>query len=131
MKPLPPAITFFILLIIHIALLVNLRFEAWPEMLVYPYLNLHGFQQYRDIIHPYPPLPIWFLAGWFRLVEISVANLQLLTWGLIAAIDGLLFWITSKRYGSQAALIGISFFVLFQPLLAGNGLWFDLLLVPL
>lgn len=120
-----------ILLIIHLGALINLRFEAWPEMLVYPYLNLHKFLQYQDIVHPYPPLGIWLLSFWFRVVGISVANLQKLTWGLIIGIDGLLFWIAAKKSGPMPALVGLSYFILFQPLLDGNGLWFDLMLVPL
>ena len=120
-----------LLLLIHLFLLLNLRFEAWPEMLLYPYLSLHGFLQYRDIIHPYPPLTVWVLSGYFKITDISILALQALTWTIILIIDSLVFYIARKKYGTFPALIALIFFVLWQPLLDGNGLWFDLMLTPI
>ncbi|MBI2010617.1 MAG: hypothetical protein HYS86_05625, partial [Candidatus Chisholmbacteria bacterium] len=120
-----------VLLLIHLFLLMNLRFEAWPEMVVYPYLMHHGFKLYTDIVNPYPPLFTWFLAGFFKLVGLSILNLKLLTWSLIILIDMLIYRIALKKYGREAALVSLSFFIVFQPLLDGNGLWFDLALVPI
>ena len=120
-----------LLLLIHLFLLLNLRFEAWPEMLMYPYLNLHGFLQYKDIIHPYPPLTVWVLSGYFRITDISILALQALTWTIILIIDTLVFYIARKKYGKFPALIALMFFVIWQPLLDGNGLWFDLMLTPI
>ena len=120
-----------LLFIVHIFLLVNLRFEAWPEMLVYPYLLQKDFLLYRDIINPYLPLFTGFLHLFFSVVGLSLTNLKLLTWAIIALSDGLIFWIVRKRYGKKAALFALSFFIIFQPLLDGNGLWFDLALAPI
>ncbi len=120
-----------ILLFIHLILLINLRFEAWPEMLVYPYLMNRGFLLYRDIINPYPPLLNGFLSLVFTLVPISINNLKVITWLIILFSDLLIYLIAKKRYGSTSALIALAFFIVFQPLLDGNGLWFDLALVPL
>lgn len=118
-------------LLVHLLLLINLRFEAWPEMLIYPYLLNHGFKLYQDIINPYPLLFTYFLAGFFSIVKLSVFHLQLLTWIIITTIDVLIFFIASKLYGTKSAIIALIFFIIFQPLLDGNGLWYDLALTPL
>lgn len=117
-------------LLVHLLLLINLRFEAWPEMLVYPYLLNHGFKLYQDIINPYPPLFTTILAGLFAIVNLSVLNLKVFTWILILITDLLVFFIARRRYGFKAGLAALGFFVLFQPLLDGNGLWYDLALTP-
>ncbi|OGY19147.1 MAG: hypothetical protein A2784_00105 [Candidatus Chisholmbacteria bacterium RIFCSPHIGHO2_01_FULL_48_12] len=119
-----------LLITVHWLLLFNLRFEAWPEMLVYPYLLNHGFKLYQDIINPYPPLFTTVLASFFSLVNLSVANLKIFTWSLILLTDLLIFFIAHRRFGLKAGLVALAFFVLFQPLLDGNGLWYDLALTP-
>src|SRR3990167_7265436 len=120
-----------ILVLIHLFLLINLRFEAWPEIIIYPWLMDHGFKLYQDIINPYLPGLTWFLYSFFRLVGFSLFNWQLLTWGIILLTDGLIYFIASRRYGTHGALIALGFFIIFQPLLDGNGLWFDLATTPL
>ncbi len=119
-----------LLITVHWLLLVNLRFEAWPEMLVYPYLLNHGFKLYQDIINPYPPLFTYFLAVFSKIFAITVFNLKLLTWAIILLSDVLIYLIALKRYGKTPALIALTFFIIFQPLLDGNGLWYDLALTP-
>lgn len=119
------------LLGLHLALLINLRFEAWPEMLIYPYLLKNGFLLYQDIINPYVPLFTGFLYGVFSLIPLNLQNLKLLTWVIILVSDLLIFHIARKRYDHTPAVIALFFFILVQPLLDGNGLWFDLALVPI
>ena len=118
------------ILLAHLLLLANLRFEAWPEMLVYPYLLDHGFKLYQDIINPYAPIFTGFLYFFFKVFGLSLSNLKLLTWGIIFASDIIIYRIASRRYGHIAGLLALSFFVIFQPLLDGNGLWYDLALTP-
>src|SRR3989344_6829290 len=119
------------LILIHLFLLFNLRFEAWPEMLIYPYLLNHGFKLYQDIINPYPPLFTTVLASFFAVVNLSVLNLKIFTWALILVTDLLIFLIARCRSGFKSALMALGFFVIFQPLLDGNGLWYDLALTPI
>jgi len=118
------------LIAIHVLVLTRLRFEVWPEMLVMPYLMKNGFELYRDMIVPWTPGLMWILNGWFSLVGLSVGGLKLLTWGLIAGIDLLIYHIASKKWGEKVGLAALMFFVLLQPIFDGNGLWFDLAAVP-
>ena len=118
-------------LFIHLFLLANLRFEAWPEIIIYPWLMDHGFKLYKDIINPYLPGLTWFLYFFFRLFGFTLLNWQLLTWGIILLTDALVYFIARRKYGSTPALVGLIFFIIFQPLLDGNGLWFDLATTPL
>lgn len=119
-----------VLIAIHLFLLINLRFEAWPEMLVYPYLLNNNFSLYQDIINPYVPVFTWILQLYFSVVSISITNLKLITWTIILVTDILVFTITKKHFGKNTAIAALVFFVIFQPLLDGNGLWYDLSLAP-
>jgi len=119
------------LIAIHILILTQLRFEVWPEMLLMPYLMNHGFELYRDMIVPWTPGLMWILQGWFWLMGISVWNLKILSWSIIILIDILIYLIAAKRWGKIAGIISLISFFLLQPLFDGNGLWFDLAVVPL
>ena len=112
-----------ILVSFHLFLLINLRFTAWPEMILYPWLQSQGFKLYQDIINPYTPGLLLTLFAWFKLVGFSLLNLKLLTWLTIIVIDLLIF--------SIAGLPALIFFILLQPIFDGNGLWFDLFLAPI
>lgn len=118
------------LVAIHIAILTQLRFEVWPEMMVMPFLQQNGFELYRDMIVPWTPGLIWVLQGWFDLAGLSVDRLKVLTWGLIAGIDFLIFFIAGKKWGEKAGLAALAFFILLQPIFDGNGMWFDLAAAP-
>ena len=119
------------LIAVHLLILTQLRFEAWPEMMVMPYLMNHGFELYRDMIAPWTPGLMWILQGWFWLMGISVWNLKILSWSIIILIDILIYLIAAKRWGKIAGIISLISFFLLQPLFDGNGLWFDLAVVPL
>lgn len=119
------------LIAVHVLILTQLRFEAWPEMMLVPYLMKNGFELYRDMIVPWTPGLMWVLRGWFWLVGLNVGNLKLLTWLLIAGIDILVYLIAAKRWGKTAGIVALASFLLLQPLFDGNGLWFDLAVVPL
>lgn len=120
----------FILICFHLFILTHLRFEVWPEMVLMPYLMKNGFELYRDMIVPWTPGLMWILSGWFSLVGLSIVNLKLLTWTVIIIIDTLIYLIARKKYNEKAGLRALLFFVLFQPLFDGNGIWFDLAVVP-
>ena len=101
-----------ILVLIHLFLLINLRFEAWPEIIIYPWLMDHGFKLYKDIINPYLPGLTWFLYFFFRLFGFTLLNWQLLTWGIILLTDALVYFIARRKYGSTPALVGLIFFII-------------------
>lgn len=119
------------LLAVHVLLLVNLRFTAWPEMLSYPYLRNNGYLLYKDMIHPYPPLLTMALSFIFKIFGYKLIVLKLFTWMLILSVDVLIFVIakvlTKNIKYSTFALI---FYITAQPFLDGNMLWFDLAIVP-
>lgn len=120
-----------LLLGVHIFLLENLQFTAWPEMLSYPYLRNSGFLLYKDMIHPYPPVLTMFLSILYKFFGYKLIVLKLVTWLMILVNDVLVFLIVKKitnKYGF--ALLSLTLYALTQPFLEGNMLWFDLAIVP-
>jgi len=118
------------LLILHFLILLNLRFIAWPEMLVYPYLISNGFDLYKDIAMPYQPLLPLFQSVYSPFGNNSWV-LKALTWGIIIFCDILIFLISRKILGEKIiTLLPLAIYIILQPLMGGNGLWFDLSLTP-
>mgnify|MGYP001588164141 FL=1 len=118
------------LLGLHLMLLSNLRFTAWPEMVSYPYLLNNGFKLYTDFVHPYPPLLTMILAGLYKVFGYTLWILKIFTWSIIIANDILLFLISKKLTGKNLLSLSVLFlYVVFQPFLEGNQLWFDLAVV--
>lgn len=104
-----------ILLGIHIFLLFNLKFTAWPEMLSYPY----------------PPVLTFVLSIIYKLFGYRLIVIKVFTWLIILANDILIFKIVNKVVNSeQWSVISVLFYALIQPFLEGNQLWFDLAIVP-
>ena len=121
-----------ILLLVHLLLLINTQFTLWPEMVVYPYLLNNGFLLYRDIINPYPPLLIWFLTIFSRIFGFFTSPYQILTWVVILIIDLSIYTITGKLFKKRFyQLTSTLFFVILSIPFGVNGLWFDLVQVPL
>lgn len=126
--------TVFILagiLVIHLFLLANLQFTAWPEMFSYPYLKNSGFLLYKDMIHAYPPLLTTTLSYIYSVFGYKVEVLKIVTWIIILTIDFLIFLIVKELSKSDKnALLAVFLFALLQPFLEGNMLWFDLAFTP-
>lgn len=119
-----------ILLGIHLFLLLNLRFTAWPEMFSYAYLKNNSFLLYKDIIHPYPPLLTVVLSYIYKLFGYDLIVLQTVSWLTILASGVLVFLISQKITKSEnIALFTLGIYVLLQPFLEGNMLWFDIAIV--
>jgi len=57
---------------VHIVLLLTLKFTAWPEMLLWPYLLIKGYMPYSDIAIAHTPLLILKLAIVFRLLRLNI-----------------------------------------------------------
>ncbi len=125
------SIVILLLFILHVILLNVVQFTAWPEMLTYPYLIDKGFSFYGDIIHPYLPTLPYFLLSIFRVFGFTPIILQILTIVVIVITDLLLWYIAQNIYRKKVATILLGVFIPLQILLEGNGLWFDLVLVPI
>ncbi|OGY11140.1 MAG: hypothetical protein A3D26_03225 [Candidatus Blackburnbacteria bacterium RIFCSPHIGHO2_02_FULL_44_20] len=128
-------LTFLILLLLitfHLFLLANLQFTAWPEMLSYPYLKNSGFLLYKDMIHPYPPVLTLTLSYLYKFFGANLNTLRFFSWCIILSSD-LLVWLVTKEISKKnaTALIAVALYVLTQPFLEGNMMWFDVALVPL
>lgn len=120
-----------LILLLHLAILVNTQFTLWPEMVVYPYLINNGFLLYRDIINPYTPLFTYFLANFSIFFGYQPLPYQILTWGIILTVDSLIFLIIkSFTKGRFYAIAGSIFFVALSIPFGVNGLWYDLVQTP-
>lgn len=124
-KILMPAI-----LLLHLGLLYNLQFTAWPEMYSYPYLVNNGFKLYQDIIYPYPPLLTMILAKLYLYFGYSIWTLKIFTWILLLTNDFLIFKIGQKLIKNNLQIyLGLLFYFLAQSILEGNMMWFDVAIV--
>lgn len=113
-------------LAVHLFLLVNLRFTAWPEMFSFPYFLSKGFNLYKDMVHAYPPLLTFILGAFFKLFGFNIWVLKIITWTQILLGDLILFAILRKLFKKyQTAILFLLVYVFLQPFLDGNMLWFD------
>lgn len=123
-------ILLILLLGLHLFLLVNLQFTAWPEVVSFPYLMSRGFLLYKDAIHVYPPLLDFILLVIYKIFGFKLLPLQIFTWVLILINDLLMFLLVKKLSGKiNTALLSVLVYVLLQPVLEGNMLWYDTALV--
>ena len=100
-------------------------------MLSYPYLRNNGYLLYKDMIHPYPPVLTMSLSIIYKLFGYKLIVLKVFTWLIIFVNDVLIFLIVKKMVNSERwSVISVIFYVLIQPFLEGNQLWFDLAIVP-
>ncbi|KKQ42865.1 MAG: Dolichyl-phosphate-mannose-protein mannosyltransferase [Microgenomates group bacterium GW2011_GWC1_37_8] len=119
-----------LLLLIHLILLINIKFTAWPEMLAWPYLMLKGWLPYKDIAIAHTPFLFTVLSGFFKLTGIGLVQLEIFSWILILITDYLVFWVSNKLWGKSVALLSTIIFIFLHIFYEGNGLWFDLALTP-
>lgn len=121
---------FIFILILHILILNQLTFTAWPEMLSYSYLLSNHFALYKDFVMPYPPLLPTILALVFKF-GFSPLVLKYFTWGILLLADLLLFVILQKLIKNQIYIyIWLSLYVILQSVLDGNMMWFETALLP-
>lgn len=113
-------------LLIHLFILFNLNYTAWPEMFSYPYLFSSGYALYKDFVMPYPPILIIVLTTVFKIFGFNILVLKLLTWGLILLVDLLVFLILRQIViNLKVAYFLLFVFIILQSILDGNQLWFD------
>ena len=119
-----------ILLLLQLLFLLSLQFTAWPEMLSYPYLRNNGFLIYKDMIHPYPPILTMGLSWIYSIFGYHLWVMQAVSWGINLSSSIMVFFITrllTKK--GLIALLTLFFYVILQPFLDGNMLWFDNVIV--
>lgn len=114
-----------IIILAHILLLSQLQYIAWPENFLWPYFNFSGLTFYKDIFYIYPPFYVILLSGWFKIVGLSLLNLQVISYAVIGLTDWLLYVAAKKKL--WPLLIYIPLQIFFE----GNGLWPDQLLAPI
>lgn len=114
-----------LLIFLHILLLYKITYIAWPENLLWPYLNLHGLSFYTNIFYIYPPLYVALLSLFDRFFGISLFSLQTLSYFTVIVTDFLLWRISNKRYWPLFIYVPLQIFF------EGNGLWPDQLLAPI
>lgn len=114
------------LIIVHIVLLLNLNFTAWPEIFSFPYFFNNGFNLYKDMVHPYTPLLTMCLAYLYKIFGYNILVVKIFTYFLILVNDLLIFKITLKfTKNNRWGIFAVIFYVLTQSFLDGNQLWFD------
>jgi len=115
-----------VLLGFHLILLYVLKFTAWPEMLLWPYLMIHGWLPYVNIAIAHTPLMLVKLAIFYKIFGVGIIQLKIFTWVLVLVLDLLVFWVAKKLWNTKIALVALGSFTLWQVFFDGNGLWFDL-----
>lgn len=100
-------------------------------MLSWPYLILNGYLPYKDIAIAHTPGLLATVVIFFKILGIGVWQLKFFTWLLILSTDLILFFVTLKLGNKKTAISALGVFIVLQTLFEGNGLWFDLAVVPL
>lgn len=114
------------ILILQGFLLIYLKFTAWPEMSLWPYLIDKGWLPYRDIAIAHTPLMLGFLALFYKIAGSGIIQLKLFTWAVIFVLDFLVYRLVKKLWNAKVALFALGSFAFWQLFFDGNGLWFDL-----
>lgn len=114
------------ILIVHLILLIYLKFTAWPEMTLWPYLITKGWLPYKDIAIAHTPLMLMPLALIYKIFGVGIIQLKIFTWILILGINVLVFLIAKILWNTKTALFVLMSNGLWLVFYDGNGLWFDL-----
>ena len=120
-----------LLLGLHIFLLLSTNFIDWPEMLVYPWFLYKGLMYYRDVVLAYVPGAYYLLYAFYKILGFSSSSLRIIAYFFILFSDILLFgislWFFKSRFISTIVLL---FFMFWQPILTGNTIWYETMLLP-
>jgi len=119
------------IVLFQLLMLLKLQFTAWPEMLLWPYLAIHGLLPYKDIAIAHTPHLIVDLVVIYKIFGVGITQLKIYTWFLIVFTDLVVYWVTKKLWKDKVALMALTAFIFLQMFFDGNGLWFDLVLAPL
>ena len=113
------------LIFVHLFLLFNISFTAWPEMLAWPFFILKGWLPYKDFAMVHTPLLVLDLAIFNKIFGVGAAQIKIFGWALIILTDLTLFYVVKKLWSEKKALFSLLFFIPLQVLYDGNGIWFD------
>ncbi len=119
------------ILIGHLFLLLNLKFTAWPEMLLWPYMTIHALLPYKDAAIVHTPHLVIDLAVIYKIFGVGLIQLKVYTWSLIIFSDLVVYWVVKRFWNKKIAISSVLLFAIWQLFFDGNGIWFDLILVPL
>ena len=114
------------ILAVHFLFLSVLKFTAWPEMLLWPYLITKGWLPYANIAIAHNPLMLFDLSVFFWIFGAGILQLKIFTWALILSFDVLVFVIVKKLWNIKTAFLALISFAVWNLFYDGNGLWFDL-----
>lgn len=116
---------------LQLIVLSNSSFTAWPEMILYPWLMSKGYLLYQDIVNPYFPLLPIVLNNFFNVAGYSANSLVIFTYIVVVISDISLFFTSRRLFGSyKKSLLILTTYIFLQYSYGGNGLWFELSLVP-
>lgn len=109
---------------------MNLKFTAWPEMLVWPYLITRGWLPYLNMAIVHTPILNIVLALFYKIGGVEINQLKYFTWIIIVLSDLILYLIANKIWGKKTAIFSVISFAIWQIFFDGNGLWFEILIIP-
>lgn len=112
------------LLLVHSLILSQLIFTAWPEMLSYPYLLTKGFD-FSSAVIPYPIGLLVPLALLYKTFGFLPTVLKIFTWVSLLTTDLIVFLILKKLDQKGPILTFLLIYIILQPILDGNMMWFD------
>lgn len=115
-----------LILTVHLLLLYTLKFTAWPEMSLWPYLITKGWLPYTNIAVAHTPLMLFNVAIFYKIFGAGIMQLKIFTWILILIADGIVFGVVRDLWNTKKAFIALTVFALLNLFFDGNGLWFDL-----
>ena len=109
-----------------ILILAMLKFTAWPEMLLWPYLMIKGWLPYSDIAIAHTPLMLLDLSIFYKIFGVGIIQLKIFTWLLILLFDLLIFVVVKRIWNKKTEIFSVLFYSFWMIFYEGNGLWFDL-----
>ncbi len=100
-------------------------------MVSFPYFINKGMVTFKDAIHAYPPLLINILAGLYNIFGYNSWVLKIFAWSTFLINDILIFLLLRKFFKKAVfPIIGLAIYIVLQPILEGNMVWPDLIMVP-
>lgn len=119
-------IVLLIIAVVHILLLLQIRFFPYPELMIYSYLTDSGMTPYLQIIDQHFPGIMFFPVNLYSLGIDTVPELRVVHLFLIACNHILIFLILQRITGSKKkALIANLLFLIWQPYYEGYVLWIE------
>lgn len=83
------------------------------------------------MIHPYPPVLTLTLSYLYKIFGLNLGVLKAFSWTVIM-LSSVCVWLLTREITKRdsIALMSLGVYVLLQPILEGNMMWFDIAIVP-